>query len=249
MTPLRARLAEAQLALMLLTRLPAGRMPKAPPLARAVWAFPLVGLAVGVIGALVLLAAQALGLPPGIAAGLALAAMMLATGALHEDGLADVADGFGGGRDAAQKLAIMRDSRIGSYGTLALILLVGMRWQLIGALGTAAPAALVAAAILSRGGLPMLMHALPPARRDGLGHDAGSGVTATTALASVILAVILALIVAGALKAAAAMAGAALALMLVARLARRQIGGQTGDVLGAAQQAAEIAALIGIAAL
>lgn len=249
MSALGARLAELRLAAMVLTRLPMGRLDPAPTLGAARWAFPLVGACVGLIGWSGFAAALALGASPAMAACVCLGAMALATGGLHFDGLADMADGIGGGRTPEDRLHIMRDSRIGSYGTLALILSVGMRWQLIGALGTAAPAALVAAAILSRGGLPVLMHALPPARLDGLGHDAGRGVTATMALASVILAVILALIVAGALKAAAAMAGAALALMLVARLARRQIGGQTGDVLGAAQQAAEIAALIGIAAL
>lgn len=246
MTPLRARLAEAQLALMLLTRLPAGRLPDAPPLARTVWAFPLVGLAVGLVGALALLAAQALGLPPGIAAGLALAAMMLATGALHEDGLADVADGFGGGRDAAQKLAIMRDSRIGSYGTLALTVSVGLRWQALAVLG---PAALIAAAVLSRGGLPALMRALPPARPDGLGRSTGDGVTGLSALTSALIAAALALALLGPLNAAAALIAATLGAALIAHLARRQIGGQTGDVLGAAQQAAEIAALLALTTL
>lgn len=251
MMRLRALLAEAQVALMLLTRLPAGRLPPhpaAPPMARAAWAFPLVGFIVGMIGALTLLGAQLVGLPPDIAAGLALAATILATGGLHEDGLADVADGFGGGRDRARKLDIMRDSRIGSYGTLALILSVGMRWQLIGALGTAAAPGMVAAAVLSRGGLPLVMRFLPPAREVGLGRAAG-GVSTGTALIAAALALLLALFAAGTLKTAAALIGTALALFLVARLAHRQIGGQTGDVLGAAQQAAEIAALLAVAAL
>ena len=128
MTPLRARATEVQLALMLLTRLPAGRIDPAPTIAAAAWAFPLAGAVVGVLQALVLIAAIGLGLPMAMAAGLALAAGVLATGGLHEDGLADCADGFGGGRSPARKLEIMRDSRIGSYGALALILGLGLRW-------------------------------------------------------------------------------------------------------------------------
>ena len=107
----------------LLTRLPVADL--TPPgdyadPARAVWAYPLAGLAVGLIGGLVYWLAAALAIPPMIAGVLALGAMVLATGGLHEDGLADTADGLGGGRDKARKLEIMRDSRIGSYGVIAL---------------------------------------------------------------------------------------------------------------------------------
>ncbi|MDZ7905514.1 MAG: adenosylcobinamide-GDP ribazoletransferase [Cypionkella sp.] len=134
-------IADLQLALMLLTRLPAGHLAQAgdpPPLARAVWAYPIVGALVGAMGAGVLVGAATLGLAPSIAATLALAVCILATGGLHEDGLADVADGFGGGQDRARKLEIMRDSRIGSYGTLALILSLALRVQILAAFaGTA----------------------------------------------------------------------------------------------------------------
>jgi adenosylcobinamide-GDP ribazoletransferase len=100
--PLAARLTEAQLALMMLTRLPAGRLTVAPALGASVWAFPLVGGLVGAISAAVLLAAMWLGVAPALAAGLSLAAGVLVTGGLHEDGLADCADGFGGARARAR---------------------------------------------------------------------------------------------------------------------------------------------------
>src|SRR5262249_10374713 len=94
----------------------------APHLGRASWALPLAGVLVALVGAAAYWLAHAAGLPSLSAGALALTATLLATGCLHEDGLADVADGFGGGATRERKLAIMRDSRIGSYGTCALIL-------------------------------------------------------------------------------------------------------------------------------
>ena len=111
MSGLRRRIAEFQLAFMLLTRLPAGRLGGyIPELAAARWAFPLPGLFVGGFLAGVYITLNSLGLPAGLAAILALAAGMLITGGLHEDGLADCADGFCGGQNRDQKLKIMRDS-------------------------------------------------------------------------------------------------------------------------------------------
>ena len=141
--------------LAFLTRLPVplpadAARPEA--LARAAWAFPLVGIVVGGVAGLALLAAEALGLDPLAGSVVAVAAAVLLTGGLHEDGLADVADGFGGGHDRAGKLAIMRDSRIGSYGVLALILSVGLRVSLLASLASSSAAVLVliATGILSR---------------------------------------------------------------------------------------------------
>ena len=156
------RLTEVQVAFMLLTRLPAGRISgAAPSLADAVWAYPIVGVIVGSIGAAVLGGALALGLPATIAAVLGITACILATGGLHEDGLADLADGFGGGRDAARKLEIMRDSRIGSYGTLALILSLVLRVLALSAAaqvsGAAAMLALIAIEAASRAGLAVML--------------------------------------------------------------------------------------------
>lgn len=233
---IRARLAELQLAVLLLTRAPAGRLPEpAPTIAAAVWAFPLAGLIPGLLGAAVL----ASGLPVMLAAGLALAAQVVVTGALHEDGLADVADGFWGGRTHARRLEIMRDSRIGSYGTLALIVAAGLRWQ---AMALAGPVALILAAVASRVAPVALMAALPPARGDGMGH-AARAVTAGPLAAACVIGLGPLLFVGGTLPIlVAVMAVAALGL-----IARRKIGGQTGDVLGAGQQLAEIALLIALA--
>ncbi|OYU38261.1 MAG: adenosylcobinamide-GDP ribazoletransferase [Pseudorhodobacter sp. PARRP1] len=244
MTPFRARVAEVQLAVMLLTRLPAGQMAEAPPIGAAVWAFPIAGALVGGIAAAVLAGALALGVAPALAAGLALTASILATGGLHEDGLADCADGFGGGRDRARKLEIMRDSRIGSYGGLALILSLGLRWQALAILAAQqpglAPLALVGLAMASRAGLGLALLWMPAARQDGMGKSAAgtsfARAMAGLALAGVGLVVLLPWPVA--LWVFVAMAATQL---IFARVALRQIGGQSGDVLGAMQQLAEIA--------
>ena len=115
MSWLRRRIAEVQVAFMLLTRLPTGKLEgDAPELAAAKWAFPLAGLVVGGSLAGVYIAMNSLGLPAGLAAILALGAGVMMTGGLHEDGLADCADGFGGGQTKGQKLASMKDSRVGS---------------------------------------------------------------------------------------------------------------------------------------
>ncbi len=219
-------------------------------LARAAWAFPVVGAVVGGAGAGVLMGAAWLGLPPLVGALAAIGAMALLTGALHEDGLADTADGLGGGRTRADVLRIMHDSHIGAFGVLALILSVGLRAAALTGLPDAnsAALALIAAAVVSRAALPALMRGLPPARTDGLAATAGRpgivSVTAAAALAVVVAAVTLAPPAAAAL-AVAAVLGAA----VVAVLAYRRIGGHTGDVLGAAQQVAEMAALIAVAAV
>jgi adenosylcobinamide-GDP ribazoletransferase len=236
--PLAARLAEAQLALMMLTRLPAGRLTVAPALGASVWAFPLVGGLVGAISAAVLLVAMWLGVAPALAAGLALAAGVLVTGGMHEDGLADCADGFGGGRARARKLEIMRDSRIGSYGALALVLAFGLRWQglaMLAADGRAA-LALIVLGISSRAGLGLALRLLPAARGDGMGKAAAgvSGVAAGMAVSFGVVALL-------ALGAPVAILWIGLVQAGFGWLALRQIGGQTGDVLGALVVLGEIA--------
>lgn len=244
MTPLRARLAELQLAVMLLTRLPAGRMAEAPAIGAAVWAFPIAGALVGGISASVLAVALAVGVAPAMAAGLALAAGVLATGGLHEDGLADCADGFGGGRDRARKLEIMRDSRIGSYGGLALVLSLGLRWQglaiLAGQGGWVAGFALIALAISSRAGLGFVLLWLPAARGDGMGK-AAAGTTFARAFAGLGLAALGLGLLIGPQAAALVLCVQIAVQVAFSRIALRQIGGQSGDVLGAMQQVAEIA--------
>lgn len=236
------RLAQLKVALMLLTRLPVGTLcAPVPGLAASAWAFPVAGLAVGTFAAMTMAIALWLALPAAVAAGLAVATGVLLTGGLHEDGLADLADGFGGGNTRARKLEIMRDSHIGSYGTLALILAIGLRWQAIAALPDyTACAAIIAMAIASRAGLPVVMLVMPPAREDGLGRSAmgGSATGAAVAVALATLGLCLFLGLASGIGVGLAIAGAFLAVGL---LARQQVGGQTGDVLGAMQQLAELA--------
>ena len=212
---------------------------------------PLVGLVVGVVGALVLwVAVGGLGLPLLPAALLAVGATVWVTGALHEDGLADLADGFGGAFERRRKLAIMRDSRIGAYGVLALIFSVGLRVVALAALTgpEAAAAVLIAAHCLSRGLLPLAMLALAPARDDGLAAGAGrpGPLDAATGL---LLGLLLAFLATGIGLAFGLGLAALIAAGLVAFIALRQIGGYTGDVLGALQQAAEVAVLLTAAAV
>ncbi|MDE1917429.1 MAG: adenosylcobinamide-GDP ribazoletransferase [Sphingomonadales bacterium] len=240
----RARWSELQCAVMLLTRLPAGRLAGAVPgLAQAAWAFPLAGLLVGGIVAGVLAGALALGWNAGVAAALAMVAGLLATGALHEDGLADVADGFGGGHTRERKLEIMKDSRLGSYGAIALVMALGLRWMMLAQMGQArghnAALAVIALAVASRGLLVAALAWMPAARADGLGRAAaGVGLwRLVVALGLAGEALALAFPPLTAMRVLAVMVAAVAAL---GWLARRQIGGQTGDVLGAMQVVGEI---------
>ncbi|MCB1343217.1 MAG: adenosylcobinamide-GDP ribazoletransferase [Pseudooceanicola sp.] len=239
---------EALVALVLLTRLPLPALPARAfaVQARAGWAFALAGLVVGGIGCLVGLVALSAGLPGVLAAGLCLFAQVVVTGAMHEDGLADVADGFWGGFTRERRLEIMKDSRTGSYGVLALVLSVGLRWGALASLLEVAPGAVIAAACLSRGLLPGLMTALPQARPGGLSAKVGvpGWIVAAAALG-------LGLGLAAGFGGIGALSGLAAALVAVAALAavaRVKIGGQTGDVLGAAQQLGEIAVLLALVA-
>lgn len=243
-------LRDIALALVLLTRLPLPRLPEAAftRQAQAGWAFPLAGLAVAApVCALGALAVSA-GLPPAVAAGLVLVVQVMLTGGMHEDGLADSADGLWGGTTRERRLEIMKDSRIGSYGVLALILSAGLRWSaLAGLIAAGAWGAVIAAAILSRAGLPALMTALPHARSDGLSHAVGRPGRGP-AWGAAVLAVVIALLLTGNAALGAAL-WAALAVAAMGALAKAKLGGQTGDILGAAQQLAEIAALLTFLAL
>lgn len=235
---------EVIVALALLTRLP---LPQAPSAAfarqaQAAWAFPLAGLVVGVVAAVVGWLCMAAGLPVPVTAGLMLATLVVTTGAMHEDGLADTADGFWGGFDPARRLEIMKDSHIGTYGVLALGLGVGLRWMALSATLAVGVGPMVAAAVLSRGLLPALMAWMPHARRTGLSHQVGRPSRAV-ALGALGLAVVLALVVAG-WGVIWALVLAVMAVGALAALARAKIGGQTGDVLGAAQQASELVILL-----
>jgi adenosylcobinamide-GDP ribazoletransferase len=241
------RVEEARLALMLLTRLPAGRLAEpAPTLADARWAYPLVGLVVGAIAAAAQAGALAVGLGPLASAVVALTVATLVTGALHLDGLADFADGIGGGRDRAHALLIMRDSRIGSYGVIALILALGLAATgLADAPPEAAPAVLLLAATGSRLAILVVLDRLPPAREDGLGRSAAGNAPGAWMPGAGAVALLAMWIGPASIPAIITMALAALA---VSRLARRRIGGQTGDVLGATQVTAEVGCILALSA-
>jgi adenosylcobinamide-GDP ribazoletransferase len=233
-------------AIALLTRLPVPD--HAPRGAASAWAWPAVGALLGAITAVVAGAALWLGLTPGVVAGLALVLGAVLTGGLHEDGLSDSADGLLGGWTRERRLEIMKDSRVGSYGVLALVLVTLIRWSALSTiLGTGNPWALVAVGALSRAPMAMVMAALPNARETGLSHATGRPEPAI-ALAGAALATALAGLFAG--WAALPMLALVVATtVLLARSAQARIGGQTGDILGAAQQLAEAAALAVLAAL
>lgn len=218
-------------------------------LAGATAMFPVVGFVIGAVGALVLAITHAIGLHPIASALLAVAAMAILTGGLHEDGLADFVDGLGGGTRVEERLNIMRDSRIGAFGTLALIIDVELRATFISQLASLqlAVAAVIVAALASRAVIPAVMRWTPPARSDGFAFDAGrpQPTELTIALALTLVALFLTFSIVGAV--AALLAGAAGAAV-VALIARKRLGGHTGDVLGAAQQVSEILILAAIAA-
>ena len=231
------------------TRLPVPGRTELPGFAQACWASPLAGALVGSLGGLAYAGAHAAGLAPALAALIALGATIALTGALHEDGLADTADGFGGGRTRERALDIMRDSRIGTFGACALLLSVLLRAGALAGLAGPGPAAaaLIAAHLSARAALPLFMRMVPPARGDGLSAGAGRPPLARAlAAASLGLAGLLLCLPADtALIALTFIAAAALAM---ARLCRRRVGGQTGDVRGALEQVLETLVLLVAAA-
>jgi adenosylcobinamide-GDP ribazoletransferase len=244
---LQSRADELRASIAFCTRLPfvGASTSSVNAVAGAAWAFPVVGLIVGGIGALVYALAHRFGLPAWPSATLCVAATLIVTGALHEDGLADTADGFGGGATRQQKLDIMRDSRTGAFGVCALVLSLLLR---IGALASFADAhavvwALIAAHCSARATMPALMWLLPPARDDGLSHAAGRPAGETVAAGAAIALVVLLFCLhpaRGVMTAVLLIAATA----LMAWLAVRQIDGQTGDVVGALEQICEIIVLL-----
>ncbi len=245
-----ARLATQDLvsAFGLLTRLP---VPQGWPMrgAASAWAWPIVGLVVGLISATTGSVALASGMPAGVAAAIALATAAIVTGGLHEDGLADTTDGLFGGWTRERRLEIMKDSSIGSYGTLALVFTALARWSALTALMATGHhwQALAACAALSRAPMAVLMATLPNARGSGLSASTGTPTT-NIALGAIAIAALIAFLTTGAAT-LALLPVAALTALAVALIAKSRIGGQTGDILGATQQLTETAALVTAAAL
>lgn len=234
------------LALSFFTRLPVPkRLQPELTLADSAWAFPLVGAVTGLLGGLVFIALLAVGVTHNIAAWMTLAFLILLTGGLHEDGLADMADGLAYARSREEKLSIMRDSRIGSYGVIALVVMLAIRAQamamFLGNVHTLL--AFAAAGACSRAVLAALMYARASARSDGLAARAGK-----PAMASVVIALLIGFL----LLLCAAPVGKCLGVVLVlaglgigiAHVARSHFGGITGDVLGALQQVSEATVLV-----
>ena len=237
------------LALILLTRLPLPRLPGAvfARQSRAAWAYPVAGLVVGTLACGVALIAIRAQLPQFAVSTLLVAVLIITTGAMHEDGLADTVDGFWGGYSVERRLEIMKDSHIGTYGILALLLSQLLRITAIMALiGAGLLTGILAACLFSRALMPALMRALPNARRSGLSHSVGTP-PLSAALAGIGIAVLLALLLLGG-SALVPMLCALLASAIVVRVAKIKIGGQTGDLLGATQQVAEITFLLAMTA-
>jgi adenosylcobinamide-GDP ribazoletransferase len=249
------RLAQAAFAiaenLRFFTRLPLGASGGVPDFTKVAWAAPLSGAIVGCLGALVFVATWKIGLPGIICSTLSVIVETIFTGGLHEDALADVADGFGGGGDRNAKLAIMRDSRIGAYGATALCLVLLLRIEAIAALARPnphfAPGALVLAGAAARAAALAPLAWAPPARADGASASVGSlhtsvllGVAATLFM----LIAGLGLLSLGLVRAfCACLVGAVVARLFVV-FAQGQIGGQTGDVCGATAQIAQVTVLL-----
>ncbi|MBA4327707.1 MAG: adenosylcobinamide-GDP ribazoletransferase [Polaromonas sp.] len=236
--------------------------------------FPGIGWLVGAVAAGVYALLVAL-LPPGVftplvAAALSTVATVLLTGAFHEDGLADVCDGLGGSSEAARALEIMKDSRVGAFGALALVLVLACKLPLIALLGSLetgvqdgedivllldpwlVPAALLAAHVVSRG-LPLLLIRVLP-------HVGDTATSKSKPLADQIslgslgaaflwcfMALALAAYALDAIALIAACSFAVIALLWMGRLFSRRLGGFTGDCLGATQQVCEIAFYLGLA--
>ncbi len=226
-------------------------------LGRAVRAFPLAGIVVGAPAALLailLIAFQANAL---FTAFLLVAVQALVTGALHEDGLGDTADGLGGGRDRESALTIMKDSRVGTYGAVALILSFGLRVSALASFlpllsPVGAALALLGIAALSRTAMVWHWSRLPPARRDGVAASAGTPEPQATwmALGSGTILALLLFFAAGVPFVGMLLALAAFGLVVQSfgKIVSRKLGGHTGDTIGATQQLAEIA-LLGALAL
>lgn len=225
-----------------------------PDFKRLARILPLAGLVIGLLPALALAVSILLDLGPWLAAALSILVMTVSTGAMHEDGLADTADSFGG-VTKERRLEIMRDSRLGSYGACALVLTFALRLATLGTLVSrvdwpqAVAAVLIVSALSRTAGLLPLVFLLP-ARADGLARAVGQPARETFWAAAG-----LAGLIAVAVGALSGLPASGIGLMLVAsivsglalkRFAARHLGGQTGDIAGATQQVAEIATLIGL---
>jgi adenosylcobinamide-GDP ribazoletransferase len=234
------------LSLSFFTRIPIGKRDFGNAnLAESAWAFPVVGALIGALDGLVYLLIIQLGLTNNIAAWLTVIFHLTLTGCLHEDGLADSADGLASGRNREQKLAIMRDSHIGSYGVLALIAIISLRANAIASFNNNSQTLLIfiAAAATSRSLLVLLMRSTPTARSDGLAVAAARPSHLQTIIAISLAS--LSLSSTGNISAAlAAIFTLAVIYVAIKHIATKNFGGISGDTLGAAQQISEVSILL-----
>jgi adenosylcobinamide-GDP ribazoletransferase len=251
---------DARICLIFFTRIPVSWPEDLPRerITRAFQAVPIVGLVIGLIGALAYWGAfSAFAGDLHIAATIAVAAQVFATGAFHEDGFTDFFDGLGGGQTRAAKLEIMRDSRIGTYGSAALFLVLLLKIFLLSSIAhpLIVGLSLIISGTLARVALVHVMTLIKPAAEDGASAEAGQPTkfeaTTATIMGAVIAGVcaIAAFQLAVIMPALGAVVGAGVGAAIVGFAASKQLGGQTGDALGASAVAAEIGALAGLVAL
>lgn len=232
------------LALQFLTRAPVAPAYSPEAMAASPRFYPAVGLLVGALGALVLALAP---WEPLISALITLGVMIAATGGLHEDGLADTSDGLGGVRPKERAMEIMRDSRIGTYGVLALILSLGIRGAAFAHLPS--PWVLIPMATVSRGAMVWAMATTPYARSTGAGSAVAGGVDAASLrIAALTMAASCLPLLWFPWPGALALLGAALGAWTMRAWFKRRLGGWTGDCLGAVQQFSELGFLLGLLA-
>jgi adenosylcobinamide-GDP ribazoletransferase len=239
------------MALRFFSRLPTGSSPhQQPNMGRIAMALPLASIAIGIGPALLLIGGTLIGLPSYFAAALAVGAMVIASGAMADDALADAMDGLFGGHSVERRLEIMKDSRHGTYGVAALCLFILMRVAALGAVAAinplAAGAIWLAASIVGRSGALWLAVALPPARAGGASATAGRLSGQSFAVGAVFAAILL-FVLGGP---ATSLVGLGFALLVAlgviagwTALCRRLVGGQTGDLIGALGALVEIAVL------
>ncbi|UJW85579.1 adenosylcobinamide-GDP ribazoletransferase [Devosia sp. SL43] len=239
------------MALRFFSRLPTGSSPhQKPNLGRIAMALPLASIAIGIGPALLLIGGTLIGLPSYFAAALAVAAMVVASGAMAEDALADAVDGLFGGHSVERRLEIMKDSRHGTYGVAALSLFIVLRVMALGTMAAinplAAGAVWLAANIVGRSGALWVAVALPTARSDGASATAGRLKGGNFAVGAV-FATILLFVLAGPPTSLVALGFALLLAVAViagwTALCNRLVGGQTGDLIGALGALVEIAVL------
>lgn len=216
-------------------------------LANAAITFPIAGFLIGALLATIWLIADYF-LPALPAAAIAIAAGLVLTGALHEDGLSDCADGLGGNVSKERALEIMRDSRIGTYGAAALIITIGLRWSGLASLDMwFGFSALIIAHMTGRAAITVPMYFSKYARKEGLGKSVSNGIDINQFSLTLLIPILISFLIAG-WQGLLAVVVSMVAAWLVTKWLDNKIGGYTGDGLGAVEQISEITALLVIVA-